>query len=145
MLPNQLEKRGVNDTEKLPVYPYRDDALLIWYAIRQWVSDYLISIRYKNDKDVQNDTELQNWAAEVVAYDGAQVYDFGEKDENGNIKILTLDYLINATTLIIFTASAQHAAINFPQKDMMTYAPAVPLAAYQSVCILKGEVTYSHP
>ncbi|MEO1560864.1 MAG: lipoxygenase family protein, partial [Cyanobacteria bacterium J06632_19] len=140
MLPNQLQERGVDDNDKLPVYPYRDDALLIWYAIRQWVSDYL-TIRYKNDQDVQNDTELQNWVAEVVAYEGARVYDFGERDENGNTKILTLDYLIDATTLIIFTASAQHAAINFPQKDMMSYAPAVPLAAYESVCILKGEVT----
>ncbi|MEO1375172.1 MAG: lipoxygenase family protein [Cyanobacteria bacterium J06635_10] len=137
MLPNQLKERGVDDKDKLPVYPYRDDALLIWNAIREWVSDYL-SIRYQNNDDVQNDTELQNWVAEVVADDGARVYDFGE-DEDGSIQ--TLDYLINATTLIIFTASAQHAAINFPQKELMSYAPAVPLAAYQPVDILKGEVT----
>lgn len=145
MLPNQLKERGVDDIEKLPVYPYRDDALLIWGAIHEWVSDYL-SIRYKNDEDVQNDTELQNWAAEVVAYDGARVHDFGEKNQDGDIEkdqpiIKTLKYLIDATTLIIFTASAQHAAVNFPQKDLMSYAPAVPLAAYQPVNILKGEVT----
>ena len=79
MLPNQLKERGVDDTDKLPVYPYRDDALLIWYAIRQWVSDYL-DIDYKKDEDVQNDVWLQNWAAEVVAYDGARVYDFGQKE-----------------------------------------------------------------
>ena len=27
--------------------------------------------------------------------------------------------------MVIFTASAQHAAVNFPQPSMMTYAPAI--------------------
>ena len=136
MLPKQLEKRGVNDTQKLPIYPYRDDALLIWNAIHTWISDYL-SIYYKNDDSVQNDTYLQNWAIEAGAYDGGRVPDFGQ--ENGLIQ--TLDYLIDAITLIIFTASAQHAAVNFPQGDMMTYAPAVPLAGYQPASVLEGKVT----
>ena len=136
MLPKQLKKRGVDDTEKLPVYPYRDDALLIWNAIHQWVSDYL-SIYYQNDEDVQNDTYLQNWAIEARAYDGARVPDFGQEDG----RIQTLDYLIDAVTLIIFTASAQHAAVNFPQKEIMSYAPAVPLAGYQPASTLKGEVS----
>ena len=134
MLPEQLKARRVDDVEKLPIYPYRDDALLIWDAIHQWVSEYL-NIYYQNNEEVKNDAQLQNWAQEVVAYDGARVYDFGE-GENGSIH--TRDYLVNATTLIIFTASAQHAAVNFPQKDFMTYAPAVPMAGYQPVSILKN-------
>ena len=136
MLPKQLKKRGVDDIEKLPIYPYRDDALLIWNTIHQWVSDYL-SIYYKSDTDVQNDIYLQDWAFEAGAYNGGRVYDFGEKDG----RIETLDYLIDAITLIIFTASAQHAAVNFPQKDIMSYAPAAPLAGYQPVDLLKGDVT----
>ena len=136
MLPNQLKKRGVDDTEKLPVYPYRDDALLIWNAIHQWVSDYL-RIYYQNNEAVQNDTYLQNWAIEARAYNGARVPDFGELEDG---QIQTLDYLIDATTLIIFTASAQHAAVNFPQKEIMSYAPAVPLAGYQPSSLVKSEV-----
>ncbi len=136
MLSNQLQKRGVDDTATLPVYPYRDDALLIWDAIRQWVCDYL-NIHYKNDEDVLNDTALQHWAQEVSAYDGGRVPDFGQTDG----RIETLDYLIDALTLIIFTASAQHAAVNFPQKGMMSYPPAVPLAGYQPASVLNGEVS----
>ncbi len=45
-------------------------------------------------------------------------------------QIRTIDYLVSAVTMLIFTASAQHAAVNFPQSDLMTYAPAIPLASY---------------
>ncbi len=134
MLPKQLEKRRVDDTEKLPVYPYRDDALDIWKAIHTWVHDYL-HLYYDNDQAVESDTYLQNWAKDVVAYDGARVFGFGQ--QNGQIQ--TLDYLIDAATLIIFTASAQHAAVNFPQKDIMSYMPAVPLAGYQPASVLKKD------
>lgn len=124
MLPQQLEQRGVADPETFPVYPYRDDALLLWDAIKDWVTAYL-KLHYQDDVAVQQDQALQNWAAELVAFDGGRVVDFGE---DGQIKTLT--YLIDAVTLIMFTASAQHAAVNFPQGDVMTYAPAMPLAGY---------------
>lgn len=110
MLPNQLKQRGVDDPNLLPVYPYRDDALLVWDAIHQWVSDY-VKVYYSSDEEIQADKRLQAWAAEAIAYDGGRVPDFGE---DGGIK--TRQYLIDAVTLIIFTASAQHAAVNFPQK-----------------------------
>jgi arachidonate 15-lipoxygenase len=124
MLPKHLEQRGVADPIALPVYPYRDDALLLWDAIQDWTRAYL-SLYYANDAAVQQDFDLQNWVAELVAFDGGRVVDFGEAGQ-----IQTLDYLIDAVTLIIFTASAQHAAVNFPQGDIMTYTPAMPLAAY---------------
>jgi arachidonate 15-lipoxygenase len=137
ILPKQLKLRGVDDISLLPVYPYRDDALSVWNAINDWVKDYL-SLYYKTDSDVQKDTYLQAWAAEVQAYDGGRVTDFGE--ENGAIK--TRAYLTDAITLIIFTGSAQHAALNFPQKDLMSYAGMIPLAGYAPAStLLKQEVT----
>lgn len=135
ILPKQFQQRGVDDPNLLPVYPYRDDALLVWNAILQWVSDYL-NLYYTTDEDIQKDTALQAWAAEISAYEGGRIPDFGE---DGRIK--TLNYLIDATTLIIFTASAQHAAVNFPQKDLTSYAAAIPMAGYLPASILKREVT----
>jgi arachidonate 15-lipoxygenase len=137
ILPKQLELRGVDDTELLPVYPYRDDGLLIWNAIYEWVCDYL-SIYYRTEDDVQKDTYIQKWATEVQAFDGGRIQDFGEA--NGGIQ--TREYLVNAIALIIFTASAQHAVVNFPQKDIMSYAGIIPLAGYAPASILlKAEVT----
>ncbi|MBE8999156.1 lipoxygenase [Nostoc sp. LEGE 12447] len=135
ILPKQFQQRGVDDPNILPIYPYRDDALLVWNAIHQWVSDYL-NLYYTTDEDIQKDRALQAWAAEISAYDGGRLPDFGE---GGGIK--TLNYLIDATTLIIFTASAQHAAVNFPQKDLMGYAAAIPMAGYLPASTLKREVT----
>lgn len=125
MLPTQLQQHGLDNPDVLPVNPYRDDALLVWQAIETWVTDYL-SLYYSTDASVQNDTALQAWAQELQAPDGGRVHDFGE---DGQLR--TQAYLIQAITLIIFTASAQHAAVNFPQGDIMVYSPGMPLAAYQ--------------
>ncbi|WP_218082835.1 lipoxygenase family protein [Anthocerotibacter panamensis] len=124
MLPDTFRQRGVEDPALLPDYPYRDDGLLVWNAIHQWVSDYL-SVYYQDDTDLEHDTELQHWVKELLASDGGRMAGFGE---NGSIQ--TRAYLINAVTLIIFTSSAQHAAVNFSQASLMSYAPAMPMAGY---------------
>jgi arachidonate 15-lipoxygenase len=123
-LPEALKHRGVDDQTLLPDYPYRDDALLVWESIHNWVKAYL-SIYYHSDSDVINDSELQAWAKELVAQDGGRVVGFAEDGE-----ISTLAYLIDAVTMIIFTASAQHASVNFPQNQIMSYVPAAALAGY---------------
>ncbi|NET56375.1 MAG: lipoxygenase [Symploca sp. SIO2E6] len=124
MLPKTLESRRVDDCQKLPYYPYRDDALKIWKAIHNWVDGYLQD-HYENDTQVKDDEDLQNWVKELLSHEGGRLKNFGE---NGEIR--TLDYLIEATTMIIFTASAQHAAVNFPQSKIMSYTPAMPGAGY---------------
>ncbi len=123
-LPKLLRARGVDDTTQLPHYPYRDDAMKIWDSIHLWVSDYL-EIYYRNDGDIKKDYELQAWAAEISSDQGGRIQGFG--NDNG---IASLDSLKDIATMIIFTASVQHAAVNFPQADQMTYVPQFPLAGY---------------
>ena len=122
MLPLTFAARGVADTEILPVYPYRDDSLLYWHAIRPWVADYL-RIWYRSDSDLAGDFELASWFVELKAHRGGRVR--GLSSEIG-----TFDYLVDVATLIIFTSSVQHAAVNFPQYDLMSYCPNMPLACY---------------
>lgn len=129
-LPATLEKRGVNNPKTLPDYPYRDDALLLWNAIHDWVSSYL-RIFYSQDSDIINDYELQNWLTTLLSPKGGQMIDIGQTTASDpSPSIRTLDYLIDMTTHIIFTSSAQHAAVNYPQSSLMTYMPNMPLAAY---------------
>jgi arachidonate 15-lipoxygenase len=131
-LPQELQRRGVDDPNLLPDYPYRDDALLIWQAINEWVTSYL-KIFYPNDSAVDNDYKIQNWIQDLTAPNGGQMTGIGEAINDGDAtpQIKTLAYLIEAVTRIIFTGSAQHAAVNFPQSSYMTYMPNMPLAGYR--------------
>jgi arachidonate 15-lipoxygenase len=122
MLPNDLAYRRVDDVAALPDYPYRDDALLVWQAIGDWVGNY-VAVYYRDDAAVRADTELQAWRAELV----------GSGKIVGLPVIQDRSSLIAVLNMVLFTASAQHAAVNFPQKDMMSYAPAITGAAWSPV------------
>jgi arachidonate 15-lipoxygenase len=124
LLPNALRARGVDVAEVLPSYPYRDDALLYWDAIHRWVDDYLRTY-YRSEADLAADFELANWYRELVAPDGGGVTGLGANGSIGG-----LENLADAATLVVFTSSVQHAAVNFPQFDLMTYTPNMPLAGF---------------
>ena len=128
MLPNQLKNRGVEDITLPLSYPYRDDALDVWQAISQWCCDY-VDVYYANDGAVANDKQLQSWVTEATSPTGGTINGLGQ-DQNGQLGIYTKKYLVEVLTMMIFTASAQHAAVNFPQSSVMSFTPAMPLAAY---------------
>jgi len=131
IIPKVFESRKVHNAEQLPDYPYRDDALLIWEAIHQWVTDYL-ALYYTSDEAVVQDTELQAWLAELISPTGGKIKDIGEFAAGEMAPaIRTRAYLSDAIAHIIFTASAQHAAVNFPQSTLMAYVPNMPLAGYR--------------
>lgn len=120
MLPADLARRGVTANSALADYPYRDDGLLVWAAIERWVGDYL-SVYYADDAAVEGDTELANWATAII----------GDGRLSGFVAPVTRLQLVQTVTMILFTASAQHAAVNFPQRTIMEFAPAVTGAMWQ--------------
>jgi arachidonate 15-lipoxygenase len=123
MLERDLRARGVDDHDALPDFPYRDDARLIWASLRRWVEAYLRTW-YVSDADVHTDVEVQRMFLWLGAPDGGRLRD---------VRIpSTIPDLVDAVTHIIFTGSAQHAAVNFPQLPVMAYAPAYPLAGYRA-------------
>ncbi len=120
MLPKDIEARGVGTSSALTNYPYRDDGLLVWEAIETWVKEY-VRVYYDADRDITGDTELQAWAGAIA--DSGKLLGFSAP--------ATIQDLIDLCTMTIFTASAQHASVNFPQKAIMEYAPAVTGAYWQ--------------
>lgn len=132
MLPMSFAARGVADQERLPNYAYRDDSQLYWESISKWVSDYL-DIYYKNDQDVQSDFELKAWLIELNSKDGGRLRGLPSPQE------LTKSTLTQLVTFVIYTCSVQHAAVNFPQYDQMSYVPNMPLAGYRPAPVSTDE------
>jgi arachidonate 15-lipoxygenase len=124
-LPTELKNRGVDDKVKLPHYPYRDDGLLLWDAIKKFVSSYL-EIYYKTPQDLSADFELQAWAQELVSQSGGRVKGVPNRIDQ-------LQQLVDIATAVIFTCGPQHSAVNYPQYEYMTFMPNMPLAAYKQM------------
>jgi arachidonate 15-lipoxygenase len=120
-MPRALEIRGVDDPATLPVYPYREDGHLIWRAIADFVNGY-VRLYYATDADVVMDVEVQAWARELSAEDGARLVGLLDMDSIGT--------LVATLTQVIFTASAQHSAVNFAQFPFFGVIPNLPAAAY---------------
>jgi arachidonate 15-lipoxygenase len=129
--PERLADRGVNNPQQLPYYPYRDIALMIWDAVLEWAIDYVAGV-YATDDGPANDQQLQQWVGELTSHQGGRVKNVGTLID-GTEKIETRSQLAKILAIIIFTASAQHSTVNFPQASIMSFAPAMPLAGYAAL------------
>ncbi|KGF72504.1 AraC family transcriptional regulator [Neosynechococcus sphagnicola sy1] len=130
-VPKELTRRGIGETDLdaqgenfLPDYPYRDDALLLWDAIKNYVRDYL-NLYYTSQDKILKDTELKNWVSKLISPEGGNV-----KGLVPNGELTTLDQLVEIATQLIFVSGPQHAAVNYPQYDYMAFVPNMPLATY---------------
>lgn len=114
-LPNRLARQGLCNREVLPVHPYRDDSLRVYGAVSRWVQAYVQHV-YGTNERLQADKELQAWAADLgKAATAGGVTGFGT--------LRCLEDLSIVLTEFVFTASAGHAAVNFPQWTDASYAP----------------------
>ncbi len=128
-LPYNLESRDVQD---LPNYYYKDDALLMWEATKNYVSD-VIKNHYKNNQAVENDDKLQAWKNELISADAGTIQGLlpPEKAEQLTGKLNNVEDVIEILTTMIFLASTQHAAVNFGQYDYGAWVANMPFALYK--------------
>ncbi|MBA0731012.1 hypothetical protein Golax_025933 [Gossypium laxum] len=104
-------------------YPFANDGLLIWDALKQWVSAY-VTHYYPNSSVVESDKELQEWWKEICT-----VFHGDKKDEPWWPTLRTQQDLIDIITTIIWVASGHHAAVNFGQYAYAGYFPNKPTIA----------------
>lgn len=98
-------------------YPYAADSLLVWSTIEDWVKDY-VTHYYSDDSSVTSDVELQAWWDEIK--------NKGHPDKRNEPwwpNLNTKEDLIHILTIMVWTASGQHAAINFGQYPFGGYMP----------------------
>ncbi|KAK6130263.1 hypothetical protein DH2020_035995 [Rehmannia glutinosa] len=125
-LPVDLIKRGIAVPDpsqphglKLLIedYPFAVDGLEIWSIIGAWVTEYC-RFYYPTDDKIQGDSELQSWWKELREVGHGDL-----KEEPWWPKMQTQVELIEACTIIIWVASALHAAVNFGQYPYAGYLP----------------------
>ncbi|GFQ07549.1 lipoxygenase 6 chloroplastic [Phtheirospermum japonicum] len=98
-------------------YPYAADGLLIWSAIKELVESY-VEHYYSEPNSISSDVELQAWWDEIK--------NKGHHDKRNEPwwpNLATQDDLSIILTTMIWTASGQHAAINFGQYPFGGYPP----------------------
>ncbi|XP_052225504.1 allene oxide synthase-lipoxygenase protein-like isoform X2 [Dreissena polymorpha] len=122
-LPEDLKQRGVLDTNVLPGYHFRNDALLLYGAINKYVKKY-VDLYYDSVDKITGDWEIQSWGAELTK----------EREKGGcglegvpsHGKFSSKEDLYLTLTSIIYTCSVAHASTNFPQYDEYAYPPNYP-------------------
>lgn len=124
-----LARQGTNDAAALPVYPYRDDGLPVWAAIKAFVGNY-VDAYYDRDAVVANDRELTAFAAEL-------------NDPNkGNMatkgfpaKLLTKADLTSVVARLMWQAGPGHAGINYSQYQYFAPIANAPGATYADFAV----------
>ncbi|XP_066573942.1 polyunsaturated fatty acid lipoxygenase ALOX8-like, partial [Amia ocellicauda] len=112
-VPDNIKDRGVED---VPNYYYRDDARELWAIINKFVVK-LVSYYYKSDTDIKNDSELQDWLKDIFqALLSHKSLGFPESFNS-------IEELTKFLTMVIFTCSAQHNAVNAGQHEYTACLP----------------------
>ncbi|CAL8276452.1 unnamed protein product [Merluccius merluccius] len=107
-LPENIAERGL---ESVPNFYYRDDGLKLWSLINSFVKE-MADKYYPSDNDVSRDSELQAWISDIFTNTFL---------ENGSSDFRTVEELTKFVTMVIFTASAQHAAVHNGQVPLGSY------------------------
>ncbi|KAL2769969.1 polyunsaturated fatty acid 5-lipoxygenase isoform 4 [Daubentonia madagascariensis] len=130
-----IKARGMESKEDIPYYFYRDDGLLVWEAIKTFTAE-VVGIYYESDQVVEEDQELQDFVKDVYVY-GMR----GRKASGFPKALRSREKLSEYLTVVIFTASAQHAAVNFGQYDWCSWIPNAPPTMRAPPPTAKGVVT----
>ncbi|XP_060947563.1 hydroperoxide isomerase ALOXE3-like [Limanda limanda] len=129
-LPENIAARGL---ESIPNYFYRDDGLKLWSIIDSFVRA-AVEYYYPSDADICKDTELQDWICEIFTY-GL----LGNKASGFPHCFHCIEELIRFITMVIFTVSAQHAAVNNGQFDYYFWMPNATLILHKPPPTTKGQ------
>ncbi|XP_075940620.1 hydroperoxide isomerase ALOXE3-like [Anarhichas minor] len=129
-LPENITARGL---ESIPNFYYRDDGLKLWNIINRFVKA-VVEYYYPSDSEVRKDTELQEWISEIFTHGF-----LGNTASGFPASFQTVEEVIKFITMLIFTVTGQHAAVNNGQYDYYGWAPSQSLLLVKPPPTTKGQ------
>lgn len=125
--PAELAARGFDEarSDGLDGYYFRDDGFLLWNALGRYV-EAIVSHFYADDAAVAADAALQAWAAESADPQRAAIPGFPTSFGGRELLTRTLQTLV-------WSVSAQHSAVNFPQFEYLSYVPNRPDSLFREM------------
>ncbi|CAL8360232.1 unnamed protein product [Lota lota] len=131
-LPDNVAERGL---QNIPNFYYRDDGLKLWTAINSFVRA-MLGLYYPTDDEVSGDAELQRWIQDIFTKGF-----LGNSRSGMPESFITVEEVVKFVTMVIFTTSVQHAAVNSGQFDYYCWFPNSPLQLRKAPPTTKGLVT----
>ncbi|XP_077380665.1 arachidonate 12-lipoxygenase, 12R-type-like [Festucalex cinctus] len=128
-IPDDIADRDLQD---IPNFYYRDDGLKLWSIMFKFVQG-VIQYYYKSDDEVQRDSELQTWIGDIFQYG------FLSQPQSGIPQnFTTVPELTKFVTMVMYTSSCQHAAVNGGQYDYGGWMPNNPATMQRPPPTKKG-------
>ncbi|XP_057678996.1 hydroperoxide isomerase ALOXE3 [Corythoichthys intestinalis] len=131
-IPDDIRSRGL---ESIPNFYYRDDGLKLWDIIHRFVKA-VVGHFYPSDSEVVKDSELQGWIQEIFT----RCF-LGKTSSGCPQTFQTVEEVVKFITMVIFTVSAQHAAVNNGQFDYEMFTPNGSLLLRKPSPTTKGQST----
>ncbi|XP_070768794.1 polyunsaturated fatty acid lipoxygenase ALOX15B-like [Enoplosus armatus] len=126
---DDIAERGMED---VPNFYYRDDGVMLWDIIHRLVKGVL-GHYYKSDAEVCQDSEVQKWIQDIFEHG------FLSQECTGiPQRFCTTEELVKFVTMVIFTCSGQHSAVNSGQFDYGGWMPNTPISLQHPPPTKKG-------
>lgn len=128
-VPNDLKARGFPpeelDSPKFRNYAYGRNMILMWKAIRKYVTSMIALTPLRDNAAVAADQPIKAWCSEIQRKDAGQIPSFPT--------VTTTSELIDAITMCIHIASPQHTAVNYLQNFYQAFVINRPAALYTPI------------
>ncbi|KAM9362638.1 arachidonate 12-lipoxygenase, 12R-type-like [Symphorus nematophorus] len=128
-IPDDIAERGL---EAVPNFYYRDDGLNLWEIVHRFVGGVL-GHYYKTDAEVCQDSELQRWIQDIFEHGFLSQECTGIPQQ-----FSTVAEMVKFVTMVIFTCSGQHSAVNTGQYDYGGWMPNTPISLQRPPPTTKG-------